>query len=66
LHKTVNTSKIESLPSRHKAWEYVFFVDFNGHLADEKVQAALPVIEERSVFLKVLGSYPIAHTATKN
>ena len=62
----LNMSKIESLPSRHKAWEYVFFVDFNGHLADEKVQAALPVIEERSVFLKVLGSYPIAHTATKN
>ena len=54
----LNMSKIESLPSQNKAWEYVFFADFSGHQLDPKVSLALPSIQERSAFLKVLGSYP--------
>jgi len=58
-HK-LNLTKIESRPSRIKAWEYLFFVDFLGHINDPKVQTALNELQESCVFLKVLGSYPVA------
>ncbi len=54
----INLTKIESRPSRDTPWEYVFFVDFSGHREDEKIRKALKKVEEVSVFLKVLGSYP--------
>ncbi|MCZ6681027.1 MAG: prephenate dehydratase [Candidatus Poribacteria bacterium] len=54
----INMSKIESLPSRTKAWEYVFFVDLDGHVEDENVRKALAEIEELCVFVKILGAYP--------
>ena len=54
----INLTKIESRPTRRKAWEYVFFVDLMGHISDEKVQAALKKIEPHCVFVRVLGSYP--------
>ena len=56
----VNMTKIESRPSKRKAWEYHFFVDVEGHIQDETVQAALAEVEGRSRFVKVLGSYPAA------
>ena len=56
----LNLSKIESRPSRTKAWEYVFFADIEGHTEDEAVKAALDEIEETCVSLKNLGSYPKA------
>ena len=56
----VNLTKIESRPTRRRPWEYVFFVDFEGHQADERVQAVLAGLRERCLFLKVLGSYPAA------
>lgn len=54
----VNLTKIESRPSKRKAWEYVFFVDMEGHIEDEIVKAAVEKLREDAVFLKVLGSYP--------
>ncbi len=54
----LNLSKIESRPTRQKAWEYIFFVDFNGHRSDTRVQKALAQLERSCIFLKVLGSYP--------
>ena len=54
----LNMSKIESLPSQNKTWEYVFFADFSGHQLDPQVSLALPSIREKSAFVKVLGSYP--------
>ena len=54
----LNLTKIESRPTRQKAWEYIFFVDFIGHRSESRVQKALDQLERSCVFLKVLGSYP--------
>jgi chorismate mutase/prephenate dehydratase len=54
----LNMSKIESRPSRRKAWEYVFFVDIDGHEHDAKVADALVEVRKSCQLLKVLGSYP--------
>jgi len=54
----INLTKIESRPTRKKAWEYVFFLDFLGHKDDENVREALAELEEKCFFLKILGSYP--------
>lgn len=54
----VNLTKIESRPSRGKAWTYVFFVDFEGHVEDEGVKETLELVKEHCISLKVLGSYP--------
>ncbi|MBI5198258.1 MAG: prephenate dehydratase [Nitrospirae bacterium] len=56
----INLTKIESRPSRKKVWEYLFFVDLEGHVEEEKIQKALSRLEEGCQFLKVLGSYPVA------
>jgi len=56
-----NLTKIESRPSRRKAWEYIFFIDLEGHIEEDRVKRALAEIKSRCLFLKVLGSYP-AHT----
>lgn len=58
-HK-INMSRVESLPARTKAWEYVFFVDFDEHAEDQNVQTALAEIEELCVLVKILGTYPRA------
>jgi chorismate mutase/prephenate dehydratase len=54
----INLTKIESRPSRKKAWEYIFFIDMEGHVQDKKVKHALKAVEKFCIFLKVLGSYP--------
>ncbi len=56
----INMSKIESRPSRLKAWEYYFFVDIEGHAEDEAVCRALENLEPQCTTLTVLGSYPRA------
>lgn len=56
----LNMSKIESRPSRRRPWEYVFFVDIDGHERDEPVAAALADLRASCETLKVLGSYPRA------
>ncbi|MFC1461846.1 prephenate dehydratase [Verrucomicrobiota bacterium] len=54
----LNMTKIESRPSRLKAWEYFFFVDIAGHIDEEPVAKALRDLEKHCVFMTVLGSYP--------
>ncbi len=56
----INLTRIESRPARRRAWEYVFFLDLDGHEGDEPVAAALREIEQESAGLKLLGSYPRA------
>ncbi|MDE0299708.1 MAG: prephenate dehydratase [Candidatus Poribacteria bacterium] len=53
----INMSKIESMPAQTKPWEYVFFVDLDGHVDDSNVQAALPELEKLCLHVKLLGSY---------
>ncbi|MFH1244929.1 MAG: prephenate dehydratase [Candidatus Omnitrophota bacterium] len=57
--KGINLTKIESRPSKKKAWKYYFFVDLEGHLEDVKVRQALAKLEKNCTFFKVLGAYPI-------
>ena len=54
----VNLTKIESRPTRQKAWEYNFYLDFEGHREDEAPKKVLANLEEATLFLRVLGSYP--------
>ena len=54
----VNLTRIESRPSRKKAWEYVFFVDMVGHIDDPKVKQALDRVAEQCNELRILGSFP--------
>jgi len=54
----INLTKIESRPSRKKAWDYLFFVDFEGHIDDERIKVTLEEVKNECLFLKVLGSYP--------
>jgi len=56
--KKVNLTRIESRPSKRKAWDYLFFFDFIGHKDDNRIKEVLGELEKESVFLKVLGSYP--------
>jgi chorismate mutase / prephenate dehydratase len=55
----INMTKIESRPSKRKAWEYLFFIDMDGHVQDKKVQKALAALSEHCNFVKVMGSYPM-------
>jgi chorismate mutase/prephenate dehydratase len=54
----INLTMIQSRPQRERPWAYVFFVDLQGHREDAKVRRALAALEQRALFLKVLGSYP--------
>ena len=60
-HK-VSMSRIESRPSRARSslWEYVFFIDLEGHQNDAPVAAAIAGLSRKAPFLKILGSYPAA------
>jgi chorismate mutase/prephenate dehydratase len=60
-HK-VSMTRIESRPSRARSslWEYVFFIDLEGHERDPGVARAVEALKSRAPFLKVLGSYPVA------
>ena len=54
----INLTKIESRPSKEGLGKYVFFIDFYGHINDEKIRSILNEIDDNTYFLKVLGSYP--------
>ncbi len=56
----ISMTRIESRPSRRAMWEYVFFIDIEGHKEDDKVATALQTLADKSSALKVLGSYPVA------
>ena len=55
---SINMSKIESRPSKRRAWEYFFFVDVAGHCEDTEIKDALSQLSKNCSFTKVLGSYP--------
>ena len=54
----VNLTRIESRPSRRRAWTYVFFADFQGHPEDERVKTALAKLDERCTYVRLIGAYP--------
>jgi chorismate mutase / prephenate dehydratase len=58
--RNIGMSKIESRPSRKGVWEYVFFIDIEGHKDDHILSAALTEIEHESAMVRILGSYPKA------
>jgi chorismate mutase/prephenate dehydratase len=55
----INLTKIESRPSKKRAWDYYFFVDLEGHRDNPRVKKALNELENKCKFLKILGSYPV-------
>ncbi len=57
-HFKINLTKIESRPSKRKAWEYFFFVDVAGHCDDLTLIEALDELRKHCTFVKILGSYP--------
>ena len=54
----LNLSYLESLPSRTKPWEYIFFADIDGHVDDDNVHSAIEYLEDLCRDVKILGSYP--------
>ncbi len=56
----INMTRIESRPSRKRKWDYIFFIDIEGHVSDPPVAEALAALESRASLFKVLGSYPQA------
>lgn len=55
----INMTKIESRPNKRKAWEYNFYIDFLGHRLDSQIAKTLTKMAEHTMFIKVLGSYPV-------
>jgi chorismate mutase/prephenate dehydratase len=56
----ISMSRIESRPSRKKKWDYVFFVDIDGHAEEKPVKKALEEVKSKASLFKVLGAYPKA------
>ena len=56
----INLSKIESRPSKKQAWEYMFFIDIEGHVDEPRIQKALKAVEKQTAMFHLLGSYPVA------
>lgn len=64
--RNINLSKIESRPRRNRPWQYLFYLDFEGHWQDPAAEAALLGLLRRAGFVKMLGSYPAATTPKPN
>jgi len=60
--RRVNLAKIESRPRLNRPWQYFFYLDFEGHSQDPECEAAIMALLRRSLFVKLLGSYPAATT----
>jgi len=56
----ISLTKIETRPSKKEAWEYVFFIDFEGHVLDEAAKKLFDTLIQGGVVVKVLGSYPLS------
>lgn len=55
----INLTNIESRPTKKEAWKYMFYIDFEGHVKSRKVRRVFKELEDRSLYIKVLGSYPM-------
>ena len=64
--RSVNLTKLESRPRRNRPWQYVFYVDLDGHWQDSNVSAAVVGLLSRAAFVKLLGSYPAAQPLEQN
>ncbi len=60
--RNINLTRIESRPSKRKPWEYLFYVDFEGHRFDKEVSSALQELQQVTSIIKILGSYPSANS----
>jgi len=60
-NRDINLTKIESRPTKQTPWEYHFYLDFEGHRTETKRQEALDSIKDKTVFVKILGSYRSAN-----
>ena len=58
--RSINLTKIESRPNRQNPWEYNFYLDFEGHKEEAACKEALEGLRRKSIFVKILGSYPRA------
>lgn len=58
--RRINLTKLESRPRINRPWQYIFYLDFEGHCKDPECEAALMGLLRRSSFVKLLGSYPAA------
>ena len=58
--RKINLTKIESRPTKQTPWEYHFYLDFEGHRTEQKCQEALESIKDKTIFIKILGSYKAA------
>jgi chorismate mutase/prephenate dehydratase len=58
--RNINLTKIESRPTKQTPWEYHFYLDFQGHRTEPKCQQALENIKDKTIFVKILGSYKAA------
>jgi chorismate mutase/prephenate dehydratase len=56
--RRINLMKIESYPLKERLWEYLFFVDFSGHVDDPEIKKSMKALRGKTNFLKILGSYP--------
>lgn len=56
--RRINLTKIESRPVKNRPWEYIFFLDFEGHVTDSPIRETLEEMEDNVLFMKFLGSYP--------
>jgi chorismate mutase/prephenate dehydratase len=54
----ISMTKLESRPRQGSPWEYVFYIDVEGHVSEPRMQAALAGLASRTRFVKVLGCYP--------
>jgi len=54
-------TKLESRPAKIGLWEYVFFIDLEGHYKEKKVRLSIDQVESKASFIKLLGSYPASH-----
>jgi len=59
-YRQVNLSKLESRPSRRQPWEYVFYLEVEGHLDEDPLREALAELQTKTTMLRVLGSFPAA------
>jgi prephenate dehydratase len=57
-NRSINLTKLESRPRRNRPWQYVFYLDLDGHWQDPATSAAIVALLSRAVFVKLLGSYP--------
>jgi len=60
--RNINMTRIESRPTRKKAWQYLFFIDLEGHVEDPAIRQTLEELEETTQYIHVLGSYPVGST----